>query len=118
MKNKLVLKYCPNFYRIVNMDLQEGDTISAKLISIYEDFIFKADLNNLEDINLIKKIDHVLGSYMDDFSFRNEMQSKLFTVKIKKTGKDFLWSVIEAIIHIFNNYVEETTRKIYIARWI
>lgn len=114
----MVLKYCPNFYRIVNMDFQEGDNISTKLVDIYEDFVFKADVNNIEDINLIKNIDHVVGSYIDDYSFRNEMQNKLFTVKVKRTGKDILWSIVEAIIHIFDKYIEETTRKIYIARWI
>ena len=34
--NKLVLKYCPNFYKIMNMDFQEGDNISTKLVDIYE----------------------------------------------------------------------------------
>ena len=35
--NKLVLKYCPNFYKIMNMDFQEGDNISTKLVDIYEE---------------------------------------------------------------------------------
>lgn len=116
--NKLVLKYCPNFYRIVNMDFVEGDNISTKLVDIYQDFIFKADVSNIEDVNLVKNIDHVIGSYIDDYSFRNEVKNQLFSVKVKKTEKNILWSIVEAIIHIFDKYIEETTRKIYIARWI
>ena len=116
--NKLVLKYCPNFYKIVNMDFQEGDNISTKLVDIYEDFIFKADITNIEDINLVKEIDHVINSYIEDYAFRNEVQNKLFTIKVKRTGKDILYSIVEAIIHMFDCYIEETTRKIYIARWI
>lgn len=116
--NKLVLKYCPNFHKIVNMNFQEGDNISNKLVSIYEDFIFKADVTNIEDINLIKDIDYVLNSYIDDYSFRSEVQKKIFTIKIKKNGKDILWSIVEAIVNLFHVYLEETTRKIYIARWI
>lgn len=116
--NKLVLKYCPNFYKIVNMDFQEGDTVSTKLVDIYEDFIFKADINDTEDLHLVKEIDHVIGSYVEDYAFRSEVQSKLFTVKVRKSTKDILWSIVEAIIHIFDNYIEETTKKIYIARWI
>ena len=116
--NKLVLKYCPNFYKIVNMDFQEGDNVSTKLVDIYEDFIFKADINNAENINLIKEIDKVLNSYIDDYSFRNKVQRELFTIKVKRTGKDILTSIVEAIVHLFDRYVEETTRKIYIARWI
>ena len=33
--NKEVLKYCPNFYRIVNFDYSNDDYITEKLISIY-----------------------------------------------------------------------------------
>ncbi|MBE6161866.1 MAG: hypothetical protein E7158_06590 [Firmicutes bacterium] len=116
--NKLVLKYCPNFYKIVNMDFQEGDNISNKLVDIYEDFIFKADLSNEDNINLIKEIDHVLNSYIEDNSFRNKVQRDLLTVKVKRNGKDILTSIVEAIVGMFNKYIEETTRKIYIARWI
>ena len=115
--NKLVLKYCPNFYKIVNTNFQDGDNISSKLVDIYEDFIFKADVNNNEDIKLVKDIDHVINSYIEDYSFRNEVQKKLFTIKVKK-GKDILRTIVEAIISLFHVYLEETTRKIYIARWI
>jgi hypothetical protein len=116
--NKLVLKYCPNFYKIVNMDFQEGDNISTKLVDIYEDFIFKADLTNEQNIKLVKDIDHVLNSYIEDYTFRNEVQNKLMTIKVKRTSKDILTSIVEAIINLFDKYIEETTRKIYIARWI
>lgn len=116
--NKLVLKYCPNFYKIVNMDFQEGDNISTKLVDIYEDFIFKTDITNVENVNLVKKIDSVLNSYIEDYTFRDKMKKELFSVKVKKTGKDILTAIVEAITHIFDKYIEETTRKIYIARWI
>lgn len=116
--NKLVLKYCPNFYKIINMDFQEGDSISNKLVDIYEDFIFKTDINNIENVNLIKEIDHVLNKYIEDNSFRNKVQKELFTIKVKRNGKDILTSIVEAIVGMFDKYVEETTRKIYIARWI
>lgn len=116
--NKLVLKYCPNFYKIINMDFQEGDNISTKLVDIYEDFIFNTDLSNSENVKLVKDIDHVLNTYIEDYSFRNAVKNKLFTIKVKKTGKDILTLIVEAIINLFDKYIEETTRKIYIARWI
>jgi hypothetical protein len=40
------------------------------------------------------------------------------TIKVKRTSKDILTSIVEAIINLFDKYIEETTRKIYIARWI
>ena len=36
--NKEVLKYCPNYYNIVNFDFSENDLISEKLISIYKSY--------------------------------------------------------------------------------
>ena len=39
-KNKIILKHCPNFYKIINFEFLEEDSISAKLIGIYENFIF------------------------------------------------------------------------------
>ena len=79
--NKLVLKYCPNFYKIMNMDFQEGDNISTKLVDIYEDFIFEADLTKEENIKLVKDIDHVLNSYIEDYAFVNTIPSILQRVE-------------------------------------
>ena len=115
---KEILKYCPNFHNIINARFTEGDNISNKLVDIYEDFIFKTNVNDFEKIKLVQDIDHVLNSYIENYDFRNRVKKELYTVKVKKTGKDVLTSIVEAIIKIFNNYIYETTRKIYIARWI
>ena len=36
-KNKQILKYCPNFYKIINFDFFEDDHFTEKLIAIYEE---------------------------------------------------------------------------------
>ncbi len=117
-KNKLVLNHCPNFYRIINCDYFEDDRVTEKLINIYEDFIFKVDIENNEELNMVKKIDFVLGKYVDDYTFRRKLQEEVFQVKITKTCTNLLRTVVENIIAIFNRYEVETTRKFYIARWI
>lgn len=117
-KNKLVLDNCPNFYRIINFEYFEEDAVTEKLIRIYRDFIFEVDLSNRAELNMVKKIDFVLGKYIDDYSFRRKLQQEVFQVKIAKTCKNVLQTVVENIIAIFNRYEEETTRNFYIARWI
>lgn len=117
-KNKQVLEMCPNFYRIINFEYFEEDMVTEKLIKIYEDFIFKADIKKEEDANMVKKIDYVLGKYIDDNLFRRKMQKEIFNVKVTKTYKNKLRTIVESIIAIFNHYEEDTTRSIYIARWI
>ena len=117
-KNKLVLEMCPNFYRIINFEYFEEDLVTEKLIKIYEDFIFKADIKNEEEARMVKKIDYVLGKYIDDNLFRRKMQKEIFNVKVSKNYKNKLMAVVENIIAIFNHYEQDTTRSIYIARWI
>ena len=117
-KNKLILNHCPNFYRIIDFDYFEDDIVTEKLIKIYENYIFKVDIQNEEDIKLVRKIDYVLGKYIDDYMFRRKMQVEIMKVRVRKSCSDILRAVVESIITIFNRYEEETTRNIYLSRWI
>ena len=118
MDNKRIISYCKNFYKIVNFKPLEGDNITTKLIDIYQEYIFKIDVNNSEDINTVIQIDEVLSKYIDDYSFRDELKKQIVNIKIKNDVKDVLKEIIKAIINIFNNYQEFTTRIIYISKWI
>ncbi len=114
----MVLRYCPNFNRIMNFDYYEGDVVTERLICIYEKFIFSVNLDEEENVSLIKEIDYVIGKYIDDYTFRKEMQVEIFRVKVKKTCTNILQAVVEGIIRIFEKYEEDSTRNIYISRWI
>ena len=50
--NKEVIKYCPNFYKITEFVPMENDVITEKIIKIYQEYIYRIDLNNLEDIRI------------------------------------------------------------------
>ena len=52
-QNKEVLKFCPNFYNIINFDFTEEDLISEKLIKLYQKYIFNININNEAEINRI-----------------------------------------------------------------
>ena len=114
----MVLRYCPIFNRIMNFDYYEGDVVTERLICIYEKFIFSVNLDEEENVSLIKEIDYVIGKYIDDYTFRKEMQVEIFRVKVKKTCTNILQAVVEGIIRIFEKYEEDSTRNIYISRWI
>lgn len=117
-ENREILKYCPNFHRIVNFDYLKDDKITAKLIRIYKDYIFKVDLNDLTALKEVKDFDRVLARYIDDYEFRKELKKEIVNVKVKKSCADILKAIVESIINIFNSYIASTTRKITIARWI
>lgn len=115
--NKLILKNCPNFYKIISFDFFEGDFISEKLIQIYKDFIFGVDLNNEEDISIVKQIDFVINKYIEDYYFRKEMQRSMINIRVKKSA-NIIKETTLGIINCFDNYETGYTRNIYFARWI
>ena len=116
-KNKTIINNCPNFYKISNFDFFEGDYISEKLIEFYKEFIFRIDINEEEDIKLIKQLDFVVNKYIEDYYFRKEMQRGMIDIRVKKS-QDLLRDIVEAIINCFDNYENNYTRNIYFARWI
>ena len=116
--NKAVLKYCPNFDRIINTDFLAGDNLSLRLVEIYKDFIFKADLTNSLEIKKVIDIDKTMSKYIDDYYFRKTLQEELSKVKVKKSAGDIIRTIVDNIINIFKRYEENATRKIYISKWI
>ena len=116
-RNKDILKYCPNYYTIINFDFKDNDIVSDKLIKVYKSYIFSIDEKNLEDIKRVEELDNVLASYIKDYLFRSTLQKEIMTVKVKKDN-NVLKNLVDIIIKIFTNYEEYTTRKIYISKWI
>ena len=107
-KNKQIIEFRP----------YEEDVISTKLIKLYQEYIFRIDLDNPEDVESVIRLDKVVKKYIDDYLFRKEMQKQILEIRVKKDAKDILKEVIKSILKIFDNYEEYTTRVIYISRWI
>ncbi len=116
--NKKILEYCPNFDKIVDCDFFEEDTITKKLIKIYEEFIFNVDLNNKEDVAKLTQIDELLKKYLDDYHFRGELRSALLEIKVSSEVQNIIAFVVNKLIEIFKGYKEGYTRNIYIPRWV
>ena len=116
--NKQIIAMCPNFYKIIEFTPYEDDIVTQKLIKLYQEYIFRIDINKEEDVEYVKQFDAVISKYIDDYLFRKEMQKQILSIKVQKGTKDVLKEIIKSIINIFNNYLEYTTRVIYISRWI
>jgi len=115
--NKEILKYCPNYYNIVNFDFNDSDLISEKLINIYKNYVFSINPQNRDEIEKVQELDRVLSNYIHDYLFRSTLQKEIITVKVKKDN-NILRNLVDIIIRIFTNYEEYTTRRIYISKWI
>ena len=66
LNNKVILKYCPDYYRIINEEFSELDTMSDKVIEIYQSFIFSIDINVKEELKLITQLNKRVCRYFDD----------------------------------------------------
>ncbi len=117
MNSKDILKYCPNYYNIVNFDFNESDIISEKLINIYKNYILSVNLDCEEEVTRVTNLDRVFGSYIHDYLFRSTLQKEIINVRVKK-DENIIRSLVDSILKIFNNYEEYTTRKLYISKWI
>lgn len=116
-KNKEVLKHCPHFYTIINFDYYGNDVISEKLIEVYEKFIFNANLENLDNINKIEKLDNILYKYINDYAFRTQVKQDISKIRVKKT-ENIIDAIVNAIISISECYENIRTRKFQVTRWI
>ena len=116
-KNKIILKHCPNFYKINNFEFEEEDYISLKLINIYSDYIFNIDENNVDELKKVEEIDMILSKYIDDYVFRKEIKNGLLSIKVKR-GVNIVDTIVNALLSLFEKYEEGYTRNIYFARWV
>src|SRR5574344_874859 len=94
-KNKLILRYCPNFYRIINFEYFEDDYLTERLITIYEKFIFGISTTDMEEVNTASMIDKVLAKYIDDYQFRKEMKHQLLELKVSKSSTNILKNIVD-----------------------
>ena len=113
-KNKHILKYCHNFYKIINFEYLEDDYITSKLISVYEDYIFNSDDENFD---VLTKLDYAINKYIEDYLFRKEMRCGLTEIRVKKND-NIKRVIVDNIIRLCENYDMGFTRNIYFARWI
>lgn len=116
-KNKMILKHCPNFYKIMNFEYLEDDELSERLIKVYHDYVFRVDLANRVEITKLEAIDAVLAKYIDDYFFRKELKNEMKQIRIRK-DEDKLTAIVNWIIKVFDNYEVGYTRNIYFSRWI
>ena len=98
LENKIVLKYCKDYYRIINEEFGELDYMSAKVIQVYQSFIFSINIKNKTDIKKITSLNNAVARFFDDREFKTYLTGFLETLKVSKGEKDVMRYISEAII--------------------
>ncbi len=118
LDNKVVLKYCPDYYRIINEEFNELDYMSDKIIEIFQHYIFSIDIRNKLEIKKISSLNKALVRYFDDREFKTILTNFLLALKVPKGTKNVVSIIVDNIIEQHLKYMEGFTRNIYIPRWI
>ena len=118
LTNKVVLKYCPDYFRIINEEFNEFDLMTDKVIQIYQTYIFSIDIRNKSQVKKITDLNRAIVRYFDDREFKALLTTTLSTLKVPKGTKDVMSIVVSTIIKEYDRYMEGFTRNLYIPRWI
>ena len=118
LDNKVVLKYCPDYYRIINEEFNELDYMSDKIIQVFQQYIFSIDIRNKNDIKKISSLNKAIVRYFDDREFKTILTNFLLALKVPKGTKNVVSIIVDNIIEQHLKYMEGFTRNIFIPRWI
>lgn len=118
LDNKVVLKYCKDYYRIINEEFNELDVMSDKIIQVFQQYIFSIDIRNKEDIKRISALNKALVRYFEDREFKTILNNFLLALKVPKGTNNVTFIIVDSIIKEHLKYMEGFTRNIYIPKWI
>ena len=118
LDNKIILKYCPNYFRIINEEFFELDYISDKVIQVLQSFIFGINIKNKNDLKKVTALDKALVRYFDDREFKTYLSNMLVSLKVSRKETDIMRFIADSIIKAHEKYLEGFTRNLYISKWI
>ena len=118
LENKIIVKYCKDYYRIINEEFNELDYMSDKVIQIYQTFIFSINVKNKSDIKKITELNNAVARFFDDKEFKTYLTNFLIGLKVSKSETNVMRFIAESIIKQYEKYLEGFTRNLYISRWI
>jgi len=118
LENKIVLKYCKDYYRIINEEFSDLDYMSGKVIQIYQTYIFNINARNKTELKRATDLNTAVVRYFDDREFRKILNNFLSSLKVSKKETDIIGYIVFNIIKEYEKYMEGFTRNLYIPRWI
>ena len=118
LNNKIILKYCPDYYRIINEEFSESDYLTDKVIKVYQDYIFSIDVSDKQGLKSVSNLNKAIARYIDDREFKTLLNNFLVALKVSKKETNVIAFIASAIIVEYDKYMEGFTRNLYIPRWI
>jgi len=117
-KNKEVVGICKNYYKIINADIEEGDSVTVNLIRMYEDYLFGMEIVTKREKEKLENVDKIIYRYMTDSRFKKELVDVLSKMKVSNSVGNLVEYVMNKVMEFAEDYKDIYTRNIYIPRWI
>lgn len=117
-KNKEVVGICKNYYKIINADIEEGDSVTVNLIRMYEDYLFGMEIVTKREKEMLENVDNIIYRYMTDSRFKKELVDVLSKMKVSTSVGNLVEYVMNKVMEFAEDYKDIYTRNIYIPRWI
>ncbi len=118
LNNKIILKYCPDYYRIINDEFSDYDYLTDRVIEIYQSYIFSIDVNNKAELKLVGQLNKAVARYIDDREFKTMLNNFLLSLKVSKKITNIYEYIAKEVIKEYDKYMEGFTRNLYIPRWV
>ena len=118
LENKIIIKYCKDYFRIINEEFSELDFMSDKIIQVYQNYIFSINTRNRAELKKIVDLNTAVVRYFDDREFKTVLNNFFFCLKVSKKETNIMGYIAGEIIKEYNKYMEGFTRNLYIPRWV
>lgn len=118
LDNKIILKYCKDYYRLINEEFSELDYISDKIIQVFQSFIFSVNIKSKQEMKKVAVINDAVARYFDDVEFKKILTNYLIGLKVSKKEENVISFIADRIISEYEKYKEGYTRNLYTAKWV
>lgn len=118
LDNKIILKYCKDYYRLINEEFSELDYISDKIIQVFQSFIFSVNIKSKQEMKKVTVINDAVARYFDDVEFKKILTNYLIGLKVSKKEENVISFIADRIISEYEKYKEGYTRNLYTAKWV
>ncbi len=115
--NEKIRKYCRNYNLIINCEFLDDDLFSRKLVDYYKNVILNTDDAD-NSIEKLKKIDFVMGRYIEDYKFSKKLRSSIDVASFLNSSMDLTDMICNYIVQFFEKYRLEKEEVIENTKWI
>lgn len=115
---KKILKCCPYYDDIINSEVDYEDEFSFDLIDWYKDLVFSCNVNNEEEVNVVKLIDRSMYMYVNNYKYKIGLKKIININEIDLNSYKSIKKLVRKIINYTNKYENMEILNITSSHWI